>query len=400
MAELIPRTTYLEMLWRNKDMDTIKVVSGVRRSGKSTLLKMFVDRLHEEGIGDDRIHVYNFEDPNFDALRDANELYRTIQSQLVADEQNYIILDEIQWVEHFEKAVDGLFILPNTDIYITGSNAYFMSGELATYLTGRYFEIKIYPLSFREFMSSHEELTLEQGFERYMFGTLPYFTKYDNQADALSYLVGVYNTILLKDVVQRLEIRDVDTLQRIMKVLVSSVGSIVSIAKITNTLKSDGNSISDKTVERYVTGIVDSLLMYRAPRYDDSGRKYLKSRDKFYLADPGMRRIIAGNRPGDLGHTLENIIFLELLRRDYNVYVGELDDRTEVDFVAVDKEGKKLYVQVSLTTLDENTLKRELNPLEKIADNYPKLLLTLDTIEREASYGGIQKMNALDWFMS
>ncbi|KIU19076.1 ATP-binding protein [Weissella cibaria] len=396
----IERNTYLDRLWRNKDMDTIKVISGVRRSGKSTLLKMFEERLLSEGVSEERIQVFNFENPDFDQYRDSKLLYEKIKSQLVPGVQNYIILDEIQLVQEFERAVDGLYILDNTDIYITGSNAYFMSGELATYLTGRYFEVKLYPLSFKEFMSvQNGDVSIEEGFNKYLQGTLPFFIRYEDVNDAAIYLEDVLNTILLKDVVQRLEIRDVDTLNRIMKVLMSSVGSVVSIAKITNTLKSDGNKISDKTVERYVQGIVDSLLIYRAPRFDDSGRKYLKSRDKFYLVDPGMRRIMISNRPGDLGHTLENVIYLELLRRDYTVFVGELADRTEVDFVAVDKQGGRQYIQVSLSTLDETTLARELHPLEKINDNYPKLLLTLDTIERTASYNGIQKMNALDWLL-
>lgn len=396
----IERNTYLDRLWRNKDMDTIKVISGVRRSGKSTLLKMFEERLLSEGVSEERIQVFNFENPDFDQYRDSKLLYEKIKSQLVPGVQNYIILDEIQLVQEFERAVDGLYILDNTDIYITGSNAYFMSGELATYLTGRYFEVKLYPLSFKEFMSvQNGDVSIEEGFNKYLQGTLPFFIRYEDVNDAAIYLEDVLNTILLKDVVQRLEIRDVDTLNRIMKVLMSSVGSVVSIAKITNTLKSDGNKISDKTVERYVQGIVDSLLIYRAPRFDDSGRKYLKSRDKFYLVDPGMRRIMISNRPGDLGHTLENVIYLELLRRDYTVFVGELADRTEVDFVAVDKQGDRQYIQVSLSTLDETTLARELHPLEKINDNYPKLLLTLDTIERTASYNGIQKMNALDWLL-
>lgn len=396
----IERNTYLDRLWRNKDMDTIKVISGVRRSGKSTLLKMFEERLLSEGVSEERIQVFNFENPDFDQYRVSKLLYEKIKSQLVPGVQNYIILDEIQLVQEFERAVDGLYILDNTDIYITGSNAYFMSGELATYLTGRYFEVKLYPLSFKEFMSvQNGDVSIEEGFNKYLQGTLPFFIRYEDVNDAAIYLEDVLNTILLKDVVQRLEIRDVDTLNRIMKVLMSSVGSVVSIAKITNTLKSDGNKISDKTVERYVQGIVDSLLIYRAPRFDDSGRKYLKSRDKFYLVDPGMRRIMISNRPGDLGHTLENVIYLELLRRDYTVFVGELADRTEVDFVAVDKQGGRQYIQVSLSTLDETTLARELHPLEKINDNYPKILLTLDTIERTASYNGIQKMNALDWLL-
>ncbi|MGY4842872.1 ATP-binding protein [Weissella cibaria] len=396
----IERNTYLDRLWRNKDMDTIKVISGVRRSGKSTLLKMFEERLLSEGVSEERIQVFNFENPDFDQYRDSKLLYEKIKSQLVPGVQNYIILDEIQLVQEFERAVDGLYILDNTDIYITGSNAYFMSGELATYLTGRYFEVKLYPLSFKEFMSvQNGDVSIEEGFNKYLQGTLPFFIRYEDVNDAAIYLEDVLNTILLKDVVQRLEIRDVDTLNRIMKVLMSSVGSVVSIAKITNTLKSDGNKISDKTVERYVQGIVDSLLIYRASRFDDLGRKYLKSRDKFYLVDPGMRRIMISNRPGDLGHTLENVIYLELLRRDYTVFVGELADRTKVDFVAVDKQGGRQYIQVSLSTLDETTLARELHPLEKINDNYPKLLLTLDTIERTASYNGIQKMNVLDWLL-
>jgi predicted AAA+ superfamily ATPase len=325
-------------------------------------------------------------------------LHQHILDHLQDGVMNYVFLDEIQMVSNFERVVNSLFLRENIDLYITGSNAYFLSGELATVLTGRYVEMKVYPLSFAEFVSVFPNDTLAQNYNRYLKSSFPFATNFENDDEISTYTEGIYNTVLLKDVVSRLEIRDSATLERIVKTLFSSMGSPISIAKITNTLVSAGNKVSNKTVERYVQGVVDSMLMYRAPRYDIKGRRMLSSNDKYYVVDIGMRDYAVKNQVGDFGHVLENVIYLELLRRGYQVYVGKIGE-SEVDFVAITAGDERLYVQVSLNTLDENTLAHELQSLQKINDGYPKLLLTLDELNPEADFNGIKKMNALQWLL-
>lgn len=397
----IRRDQYLNWLAEWKEKRVIKVVSGVRRCGKSTLLKFFREHLKENGVERSQIIDLNFESLDYEHLTDYRVLYDYVNARLDPDRVNYVFLDEIQHVEHFEKAVDSLFVKENVDVYVTGSNAYFMSGELATLLSGRYVELKMLPLSFKEFCTAESDKTIprNQLFNRYLEkGSFPFVSDFrldDQQTKA--YLRDLYNTILLNDVVARLKVADVPALENITKFLLHNIGRKVSLRKIADTLKSNGQGVDAKTVAKYLKGLTDSLVLYSAPRYNVKGRQLLSTHGKYYAVDIGLRNALVRGKDSDIGHILENVVYLEFLRRGYDVYVGDLDDG-EVDFVAV-RSNETLYCQVAATTLEESTLKRELAPLRKIADNYPKVLLTLDEPFGAADYEGIKKMNVLDWLL-
>jgi len=403
-VQRINRDEYLNWLVRHKDKQIIKVVSGVRRSGKSTLFEIYRDYLLENGAEESQIVLLNFEDVEYEELSDYRLLYNYLKPRLLPDRMNYIFLDEIQHVAQFEKAVDSLFLKENCDVYITGSNAYFMSGELATLLSGRYVELKILPLSFGEFCSGLDQqrqgLTKSEKFNLYItLSSFPYIMRYGyGPKEAREYLRSLYDTVLLNDVVARLRISDVSMLENVTKFLLHNIGNRISPTKIAATLKSQGKSIDQKTVDRYIRGLTDSLMLYEAGRYNIKGKQFLTQQNKYYAADVALRNILVRGKDSDVGHILENIVYLELLRRGYEVYVGQLDDGSEVDFVAMKTNGV-VYYQVSATTLEESTLVRELAPFRKISDNYPKYLLTLDEAFGTADYDGIQKRNVLDWLM-
>lgn len=402
MSEHIERPEYLEWLKQWKEQQIIKVVSGVRRCGKSTLFEIYKDWLKNSGVRSEQIISINFEDIDFEQLTEYHSLYNHIKERLTPDKMNYIFLDEIQHVPQFEKAVDSLFLKENCDVYITGSNAYFMSGELDTLLTGRYVELKMLPLSFKEFCSGLKEsqsLNNVQKFNLYLKqSSFPYLTKYRNtEREVNNYLRDIYNSVLLKDIVARLKIADVTTLENVAKFLLHNIGNVASVSKIANTLKSQGKGADQKTVDKYLRGLTDSLLLYEAQRYNLKGKMFLSTNSKYYAVDISLRNMLVKGSESDIGHILENIVYLELKRRGCNVYVGQLDDG-EIDFVAV-KDSEIVYYQVSATVLDENTLKRELAPLRKVQDNYPKYLLTLDEIFGSANYDGIKKINVLDWLL-
>lgn len=400
----IKRIAYLEWLIRHKDKQLIKVVSGVRRCGKSTLFEIYRDYLHKNGIEKKQIIFLNFEDVEYEDLCDYRPLYDYIKEHLLPDQMNYIFLDEIQHVNQFEKVVNSLFLKENCDVHITGSNAYFMSGELATRLSGRYVELKMLPLSFSEFCSGLSEakqtLTKHEKFNLYMeMSSFPYILRYDyGPTEAKEYLRDIYNTVLLKDIVARLKVSDVNVLENVTKFLLHNIGNRVSPTKIAATLKSQGKGVDQKTVDRYLRGLTDSLMVYEAVRYNIKGKQFLTQQNKYYAVDIALRNILVRGKDSDIGHILENIVYLELLRRGYDVSVGQLDDGSEVDFVA-SRASSVTYYQVSATTLDEGTLNRELAPFRKIADNYPKYLLTLDEVFGNADYEGIQKRNVLDWLL-
>ncbi|MCL1874375.1 MAG: ATP-binding protein [Clostridiales bacterium] len=396
----IERKEYLDWLIRWKEQQIIKVVSGVRRSGKSTLLDIFSNYLLQNGVAASQIIAINFEDADYEHLLNYRFLYDYIKEHILADKMNYIFLDEIQHVEEFEKAVDSLFLRDNCDIYITGSNAYFMSGELATLLSGRYVELRILPLSFKEFcLGFDNDMAKSAIFTQYLaIGSFPYTLRFiQHEREAKEYLRDIYNTVLLKDVVTRLKISDVTSLESVAKFLFHNIGSKISPTKIANTLKSAGKGIDQKTVDKYIRGLCDSLMFYEAARYNIKGKGFLSTQSKFYCVDIALRNLLVRGKDSDIGHILENIVFLELKRRGYDVYVGQLDD-TEVDFIAMNPDGI-LYYQVSATALEESILNRELTPLRKISDNYPKYLLTLDEIFKTADYDGIKKINILDWLL-
>ena len=407
----IDRKEYLDFLVKSKDRQIIKIVSGVRRCGKSTLFEIYKDFLLENGIEKNQIISINFEDMDYEELTDYKKLYEYIKSKMIGDKKNYIFLDEIQHVDKFEKVVDSLFIKENTDLYITGSNAYFMSSELATLLSGRYIELKMLPLSFKEYYQAkleYEKLeqkenrtlkTLIQYYNEYIVNSsFPYTLQLDSDLKNIhEYLSGIYNSVLLKDIVARLKISDVMRLESVVKYIFDNIGNLTSISKIGNTLTSMGRKTDVKTIEKYIRGLTDSLLVHEVSRYNIKGREFLSTLSKYYVADLGLRQMILGNRNIDMGHILENIIYLELIRRKGNVYVGQFD-KNEIDFVVINSNEIEYY-QVALTVLDKNTLKRELNAFKNIKDNYPKYLITLDDVMVNTDYDGIKVVNALEWLL-
>ena len=407
----IDRKEYLDFLVKSKDRQIIKVVSGVRRCGKSTLFEIYKDFLLENGVAKNQIISINFEDMDYEELTDYKKLYEYIKSKMIEDKRNYIFLDEIQHVDKFEKVVDSLFIKENTDLYITGSNAYFMSSELATLLSGRYIELKMLPLSFKEYYQAkleYEKLeqkenrilkTLIQYYNEYIVNSsFPYTLQLDSDLKNIhEYLSGIYNSVLLKDIVARLKISDVMRLESVVKYIFDNIGNLTSLSKIGNTLTSMGRKTDVKTIEKYIRGFTDSLLVHEVSRYNIKGKEFLSTLSKYYVADLGLRQMILGNRNIDMGHILENVIYLELLRRKGNVYVGQFD-KNEIDFVVINSNEIEYY-QVALTVLDENTLKRELDAFKNIKDNYPKYLITLDDVMVNTDYDGIKVVNALEWLL-
>lgn len=399
---MIERTEYLEKLKRFKDKDLIKVVTGIRRCGKSTLFELFIKYLKEIGIKDSQIIKINLEDAEYN-FKDYKELYNYINNKLDSKTKYYIFLDEVQNVPMFQKAVDSLYIKKNVDVYITGSNAYLLSGELATLLSGRYIEIKMLPLSFKEYLSAfdNKEKSNYEYFLEYMRnGGMPGNISIlkDNPNDLDIYLEGIFTTIIYKDIITRNNITDKMLLERILKFIFDSIGSPISTKKISDTLTSKGMSTSNHTVENYISAFIDSFLIYKAERFDVKGKNLLARDYKYYTADQGLRSYLLGKKAdSDMGHILENIVYLELLRRGYKVYVGKVDD-LEIDFVAENREGLKYY-QVSLSVRDEKVLERELRSLQKTGDHYPKYILTLD-MDLEADYNGITKINVIDWLLN
>lgn len=398
---MIKRDDYLNKLILFKDLNVIKVITGIRRCGKSTLLEIYKDYLLKNDIKENQIISLNFEDPINRHIDTWEKLYDEIVKKIHPTKQNYVFLDEVQLIENFEKAANGLFLKENVDLYITGSNAYMLSSDIATLLSGRYVEIKMQPLSFKEYMSTFKDKTdLEKRFNEYLrYSSFPEaLLIYKNRKDAIDiYLDSLLSTIIFKDIITRTGINDIDILEKLIKFLFDNIGSRVSINKISNTLTSMGNKTSNHTINKYINALLDSFIIYKASRYDIKGKKILSSQEKYFVADIGFRYNILGQSfERDSGHIIENIVYLELIRRGYKVYIGKVD-KLEVDFVAQNKE-ETIYFQVSLTVRDKNTLERELKPLENIKDHHPKFLITMDN-DLDASYNGIKKIYLLDWLL-
>ena len=404
--ERIKREDYLSILRNFKDKQIIKVITGIRRCGKSTLLELFQDYLKENGVEEKQIIAINFENADYEELQDRKKLYEYLKSKLVKGKKTYIFLDEIQNVGEFEKTVDSLFINKDVDLYITGSNAWLLSSELATLLTGRYIEIKMLPLSFKEYLSAFEDKTdISRKFRDYLqYSSFPQSIELfkTNPENINLFLDGIYNTILFKDVMQRKGITDKNTLERVTKYLYDNIGNRTSMKNISDNIEGLEKNNSYNTVSAYVQALIDSYIVYKANRYDIKGKEFLKTQEKYYAVDIGLRYYMLGQGSNkDMGHILENVVYLELLRRGYKVYIGKYDD-LEVDFVAKNPENT-IYYQVALTTRDSidgknSILERELAPLKKINDNYPKYILTLDN-DLDTDYDGIKKINVLDWLL-
>ena len=393
----IYREQYINKLITLKDKKIIKVITGIRRAGKSTILQEFKDYLLKNGVNHKNIIFLNLDDKNNKRLLDSDELHDYILENLDLSHKNYIFLDEIQNVPEFEKCINSLFLRENLDIYITGSNSYMLSGELATYLTGRYIQIHVLPLSFKEYIKYYGESDELKKYNDYItYGAFPYLINLDNNKDKIEYLDSVYNTIIMKDVINRKKVNDPMMLESICRFLFDSIGSNISTKKISDTLVSNGRKNSVHTVEEYLNALLESYILYKVNRFDIKGKKILKTQEKYYLSDIGLRTYLLGNTLGkDLGHILENIIFLELKRRGYKIYVGK-DNDNEVDFVC-ETEDDVIYIQVSLSVREENTLKRELKPLESIQDNYKKYIITLDYDTN--NYNGIKQISAMDFLL-
>ena len=398
MTAKIERPFYIDWLDSWRDKDVIKVVTGIRRSGKTTLLELFREKLLAEGVPGERIVSVNFEDPSVGDFSDYRAAWDFIRRQFPAEGKAYVFLDEVQLVPGFERVVDGLFARKDCDVYITGSNARFLSGDLATFLTGRYVEVRIGPLSFAEYRAAFPGRHQTDAFNDYLrFGGFPFAASLPCGSRSMrDYLSGILDTILYKDIVARKGIRDAAMLKRLACFVFDNIGSNLSVNRIVGTFKADGVSVPHATLDSFLDALCEVFLVLKASRYDIKGRDYLKTNAKYYVADPGLRWVLVGDRGGDLGHLLENIVFLELKRRYGDVYVGTANGR-EVDFVAFENAAPR-YFQVALTVRDEETLKRELTPLKAICDQYPKTLIALD-YDPPFDHDGIRQVNAIDFLL-
>lgn len=404
---MVKRKEYLKKLMEWKDEQVIKVITGIRRCGKSTLLLQYQDYLRENGVDDGQIISLNFEELENENLLDYRKLYSYIKERLCKDKMTYIFLDEIQNVASFEKAIDSLYVKDNTDVYITGSNSYLLSGELATLLTGRYVEISMLPLSFAEYIKLTDKTT-DEAFAEYMkYGSMPYIAAMSKTEDKVNtYIEGIYNTVVVKDIEDRQKhretdpdkrkINDIALLKTIAKYLSSVIGSYVSVKSVTDYLTSNGRRVSPNTVDDYMDALAESYIFYPAERFDIVGKEILKSNKKWYIVDLGLRNHILPRKNYDLGFSIENIVYFELLRKGYKVNIGKYAN-SEVDFVA-QKNGVLTYFQVTADMTNESTFKREMTPLKNIKDNYEKIVLTLDKFSI-GNYEGIKVINLIDWLL-
>lgn len=409
MAELINRPQYLNQLIQNKDVDLVKIVTGIRRCGKSSLLDLFHHYLSEQGVPDFRIIHMNMESLRYRDLTDYLSFYDHVSKQIAKDGKTYLIFDELQAVEHWEKAIESFRLDFDVDIYITGSNAYLLSTEFSTLLSGRYVEIRVLPLSFKEFLDFYAfapDVTMDEKFQKYLqFGGMPILREYKfNEARSNQALEGIYSTVVLRDILQRNNGADQAMLQKIMLFLCSNIGNMTSPNSIGNVLSNEGDmqtgkqkNIAGKTVEKYITMLRNAFVFFSVGRYDVKGKQLLKTLGKNYIIDMGFRNMLLGYRDADRGHILENIVFLELLRRDYRVYIGKVGE-TEVDFVA-EKPNDKIYIQVTESMQSPQTRERELRPLRMIGDNYEKIILSMDRSFIN-SYEGIKSLNLIDWLLA
>ena len=409
MTKLIDRPQYLNQLIQNKDVDLVKIVTGIRRCGKSSLLDLYHQYLLKHGVSDSHIIHMNLESLRYRDLTDYLSFYDYVSEQIASEGKTYLIFDELQTVEHWEKAIESFRLDFDVDIYITGSNAYLLSTEFSTLLSGRYVEIRMLPLSFKEFLDFYKfaaDVTMEEKFQKYLqFGGMPILREYKfNEARSNQALEGIYSTVVLRDILQRNSGADQAMLQKIMLFLCSNIGSITSPNSIGNVLSSEGDihtgkqkSIAGKTVDKYISMLHNAFVFFSVGRYDVKGKQLLKTLGKNYIIDMGFRNMLLGYRDADRGHIIENIVFLELLRRDYRVYIGKVGE-TEVDFVA-EKPNDKIYIQVTESMQSPETRERELRPLRLIPDNYEKIVLSMDRSFIK-SYDGIKSENLIDWLLS
>lgn len=406
MSELINRPEYLKQLIQNKDVDLVKIITGIRRCGKSSLLDLFHQYLLQSGVLDEHIVHMNLESLRFRNLSNYLNFYDYVSERIPKNGKTYLIFDELQVINHWEKAIESFRLDFDVDIYITGSNAYLLSTEFSTLLSGRYVEIRMLPLSFKEFLDFYkfdENITIEEKFQKYLqFGGMPILREYQfNELRSNQALEGIYSTVVLKDILQRNNQTDQLMLNKITLFLCSNIGNITSPNNIGNVLSHEGEinnkNIASKTVNKYIDMLRSAFIFYSVGRYDIKGKQLLKTLEKNYIIDMGFRNMLLGYRDADRGHILENIVFLELIRREYRVYIGKVGE-TEVDFVC-EKPNEKMYIQVTETIGSQETRERELRPLRMISDNYEKIILSMDR-NYINSYDGIKSLNLIDWLLS
>lgn len=408
MSELINRPEYLNQLIQNKDVDLVKIVTGIRRCGKSSLLDLFHRHLLNHGVADSNIIHMNLESLRYRDLKDYLVFYDYVSERIAKSGKTYLIFDELQVMEHWEKAIESFRLDFDVDIYITGSNAYLLSTEFSTLLSGWYVEIRMLPLSFKEFLDFYEfapDISIEEKFQKYLqFGGMPILREYRfNEARSMQALEGIYSTVILRNILQRNTQSNQGLLHKLMLFLCSNIGSITSPSSIGNVLSNEGDiegkgkKIASQTVEKYISMLRSAFIFYSVERYDVKGKQLLKTLEKNYIIDLGFRNMLLGYRDADRGHIIENIVFLELIRRDYHVYIGKFKE-TEIDFVA-EKPNDKLYIQVTESMLSPETRERELRPLQMIPDNYEKIVLSMDR-NYITSYDGIKSLNLIDWLLA
>lgn len=395
---MITRKRYIDKMKSYKDMQIIKVITGIRRCGKSTLLKMYKDELINLNVSEDQITFINLEEKENEEFKDVDKLYDFLKSKLIKDKMNYIFIDEVQECIDFQKAVDSLFVKDNVDIYITGSNAFMLSSELATLLSGRYIKIEVLPLSFEEYVLSVGKDNIEEKFQDYLrFGSFPFILQFKgNEEQIINYLDGIYNTILKKDIINRKKILNSDALENVTRFLFDNIGNLSTSKRISDTLTSNNCKISQPTVELYLNALVDSFIVYKVGRYDVKGEQYLKTMAKYYVTDMGLRNYLLGYKNSNRSYILENIVFFELLRKGCRVFIGKVDDK-EIDFV-VFKGREKIYVQVTESIKDENVFQREIKPLKMVKDYNKRVIISTDYDVNE-SYDGIRHINLIDFLL-
>lgn len=395
---MIIRQKYLEKLRSFKDLQLIKVITGIRRSGKSTLLKLYMKDLIDNNVEENQITFINLEEKENENLKNVDELYAYLKSRLLKDKMNYIFIDEVQECEKFQEVVDSLFIKDNVDIYITGSNAHMLSGELATLLSGRYITIEVLPLSFDEYLQGVGNDNIESKYRDYLrFGSFPFILQFKgNEEQIRTYLDGLYNTIFKKDIVTRNNILNEDALENVTKFIFDNIGNLTTSKKISDTLTSNHCKVSQPTVEGYLKALVDSYFVYKVSRYDVKGKQYLKSMAKYYVTDMGIRNYLLGYKNTNRGSILENVVYLELIRRGYKVFIGKVDNG-EIDFV-VFKGSEIIYIQVAESIRDESTFEREMKPLKSVRDYNKRVVITTDYDINE-TYDGIRHINVLDFLL-
>ena len=398
---MVNREIYMNKLLAYKDTEFIKVITGIRRCGKSSLLKLFMEKILDEDKNANVIYM-NFESFEYDDIVNYKDMYNKISKQIIRTKTNYILLDEVQRIEEWEKAVNAMTVDFNSDIYITGSNAYLLSSELSTYLSGRYVEIKVLPLSFKEYLDFtvlEDKKTLEDKFIEYIkFGGMPGIITIKNEENLYENAIkGIYNTVFMKDVVERNKLLDAILLEKILKFLMSNIGSLISSKKIADFLTSQGTKITHNTVLNYLQMLENAYIIYKVARYDIKGKEILKTLEKYYIVDTGIRNVILGFRDSDYGHIIENVVYFELIRRGYDVTVGK-NESLKVDFIATKPNDKKYY-QVTYTMLDDNVKKRELGVLKNIKDNYEKTIITMDRLYNNTSEEGIKIKYLIDFLL-